>query len=155
MAIGKQPQQDILQQQREHLRGVFEKTGGNIMSGDYFNEGRGIIAMCKTLLQKPGFERGKSMYSGYSEEELKTMILDNIKRFRSHSEYISDSEKKLRELGLGDLHYSFDEGNKRIIKRLDEIAEEIKGIENVEDPQTLEHILELLKESEKLIYKKV
>lgn len=121
--------------------GPFQ-TGREGISVDYMNEINIIRRRSKSLLKVPGFEASQS------EEELRTRILDKMKRFRSYTEYMDDLRKN-RKIELAPF---LTPKGREIVVRLDQIAEEIKSL-IVEDPQAINvaHLAELLEEIRKLV----
>lgn len=147
MTIGGELQsnKNITEQEKEKIQETFQANENGI-SGDYYNKSMMIGMDSKTLLNRPGFELANSPYS---EEVLRKRVQEKMKTFPSYSEYMA-SKGKINGLGLTDF---LTKKGKEIVKRLDEIAVEIRGLA-VEDCKAidLERLLILLVESKKLIY---
>lgn len=130
---------------RKEIGRAFQ-VGKEGVSHDYFNEYGVSIGHCKALLGEPEFAY---VFSYRSVEELKKIVLKNIKEIRSYTEYMNN-QKMIQGLKLSDF---LTPRGKEIVRRLDEIATETKNF-IVKNPEKLDvgGILKLFEEGKKLIY---
>lgn len=122
------------------------QVGEDGISRDFFNKILGPFEYSSVLSGKPDF---KLTWGSLPKEELKRMIFEEVAKLPSYTVYMSGRS------GLSDL---LTIKGKEMVKRLDEIIDELKNLA-VGDPKNLEQttitrMRLLLEEAKKIIYEK-
>ena len=120
---------------------IGENTEG--LSKNYYSITSSMTMHCESIL---GIQKMRS----FSEEKSREIILKIIKNiFISYTDYMNKQEP-INGLSLESF---LTEKGKEKVKRLDQIATEIKSISTTEDPKDIDikHLYKLTEESRKLI----